>query len=152
MEVILLDKIDKLGTLGEVCKVKPGYARNFLFPQKKALPATEESKKQYESMRGNLEQQLKDKLDFSSAQAEKTRDLQLSFSRRASEEGKLYGSITINDVLAELTAREVQVEKKQINMPEGAIRHTGEFVAELRFDADNVVELPIEVIPLVQEN
>lgn len=152
MEVILLDKIDKLGNLGEVCKVKSGYARNFLFPQKKALPASEESKKKYEAMRIELEQKLQEKLDLSKSWADKARDLQLSFSRRASEEGKLYGSININDIADALKEKNVQVEKKQINMFGGAIRHTGEFTVELRFDADNVVELPIEVTPLVQES
>ncbi|MCH9664376.1 MAG: 50S ribosomal protein L9 [Gammaproteobacteria bacterium] len=152
MEVILLDKIDRLGDLGSVCRVKPGYARNYLFPQKKALPATEASKKLYEGMREELEKKLLDKQELAVREAARSKDLKISFSRRASDEGKLYGSITINDIASELTTNGINIEKRQINMPDGsAIRHIGEFSVELRFDSDNLVELPIEVVPLVQE-
>lgn len=151
MEVILLDKIDRLGDLGEVCKVKAGYARNYLFPQNKALPATEESKRQYEGMRAELEKNLSYRQESSVREAAKARDISLSFARRASEEGKLYGSISINDIVHELAEKGIAIEKRQINMPNGALRHTGEFSVELRFDADNLVELPVEITPLIQE-
>ena len=150
MEVILLDKIDKLGSLGDICKVRSGYARNYLLPRGKALLATEESKKLYEEKRALLEQQLQERQDTLSVQADKARNVQLSFSRRASEEGKLYGSVSLLDIEEELVRLGIEVEKRQINMPQGIIRHTGEFIVELRFDADNVVEIGVEVVPETQ--
>ena len=152
MEVILLDKIDRLGDLGSVCKVKPGYARNYLFPQNKALPVSAENRALYEGMREELEKKLLDRQETAVREAARAKEVSLNFERRASEEGKLYGSISINDVAHELMEKGINIEKRQINMPEGgAIRHIGEFSVELRFDADNLVELPIEVTPLVQE-
>lgn len=151
MEVILLDKIDKLGNLGDVCSVKPGYARNYLLPQGKALPASEESKKIYEERKAELEKQLLERQEALSVKADKAKDLRLSFARRASEEGKLYGSVSILNIESELTRLGVEVEKRQINMPQGIIRHTGEFIIELRFDADNVVEIAVEVVPETDE-
>lgn len=152
MNVILLDKIDRLGDLGSVCKVKAGYARNYLFPQNKALPATDASRTLYEGMREELEKTLLNKQEAVVREATRSKEVTLNFTRRASEEGKLYGSISINDIAKELTEKGIVIEKRQINMPEGgAIRHTGEFSVELRFDADNLVELPIEVTPLLQE-
>ena len=148
MDVILLDKIDKLGNLGDLCKVKDGYARNFLLPQGKALLATEANRKKYEELRVELEKQLLERQDLLAVQAEKARDMTLHFERRASEEGRLYGSVSLLDVERELMRLGVQVEKRQINMP--IIRHTGEFTIELRFDADNVVNVPMEVVPQVQ--
>ena len=147
----MLDKIDQLGDLGEICKVKSGYARNYLFPQNKALPASEESKRLYEGMRAELERKLLDKQEKTVREAAKARDLVLSFTRRASEEGKLYGSISVADIAKELREKDIEIEKRQINLTDGAIRHTGEFTVELRFDEDNVVELPVEVTPLIQE-
>ncbi len=147
MEVILLDKIDKLGDLGDVCSVKPGYARNYLLPQGKALLANEESKQIYEERKAELEQQLLQRREALGFKADKARDLRLIFTRRASEEGKLYGSVSILDIEQELIRQGVEVEKRQINMPQGIIRHTGEFMIELRFDADNVVEIAVEVVP-----
>ena len=147
MEVILLDKIDKLGDLGDVCSVKPGYARNYLLPQGKALLANEENKNIYEARKAELEQQLLQRQETLGFKADKARDLRLIFTRRASEEGKLYGSVSILDIEQELIRQGVEVEKRQINMPQGIIRHTGEFMIELRFDADNVVEIAVEVVP-----
>ncbi len=152
MDVILLDKIDRLGDLGSVCKVKSGYARNYLFPQNKALPATDKSRELYEGMREELEKTLLNKQEGAVRKATRSKEVTLSFSRRASEEGKLYGSISINDIASELKEKGINIEKRQINMPEGGtIRNIGEFTVELRFDADNLVELPVEVTPLVQE-
>ena len=147
MEVILLDKIDKLGNLGDIRQVKSGYARNYLIPQGKALLATEESRKLYEERRTELEQRLKTKQGVLSVKADKARSIRLSFSRRASEEGRLYGSVNLLDIERELIRQGIEVEKRQINMPQGIIRHTGEFVIELRFDADNIVEMGVEVVP-----
>ena len=145
MEVILLDKIDKLGELGSVCDVKPGYARNYLFPQSKALPATPESKKKYAEMREGLEKRLQEKQEILAREAAKARELSLIFTRRASEEGRLYGSVGVNDILHELTDKSITIEKRQINMVHGAIRDLGDHTVELRFDADNVVELPVNI-------
>ena len=147
MDVILLDKIDKLGNLGDLCTVKNGYARNHLLPRGKALLATEENRKIYEQRSVELKKQLQGRQDLLSVQAEKTRDARLVFERRASEEGKLYGSVNMLDIEKELISLGVEVEKRQINMSHGVIRHTGEYTVELRFDADNVVEIPIEVVP-----
>jgi len=146
MEVILLDKIDKLGNLGDICSVRPGYARNYLLPQGKALLANEESKKIYEGKKVELERQLLQKQEGIGLKANKAKDLRLTFSRLSSEEGKLYGSVSIIDIEQELIRQGVEVEKKQINMPQGIIRHTGEFMIELRFDADNVIEIAVEVV------
>lgn len=150
MDVILLDKIDKLGNLGALCQVKDGYARNFLLPQGKALLATAANKKVYEERRVELEQQLHQRQGALAIQADKARDIQLRFERRASEEGKLYGSVSILDVEKALIDSGMEVEKRHINMPHGIIRHTGEFTIELRFDADNVVEVSVEVVPQSQ--
>ena len=146
MQIILLDNIDKLGKLGDLCTVRAGYARNYLFPQGKALPATAESRKIYEAKRAELESQIQSRLELTAQQAQKASGISLHFHRRASEEGKLYGSVTLEDVVKELQTRDIQVEKRQINMPDGTLRHTGEYSVQLRFDADNVVDVPLEVV------
>ena len=91
MQVLLLDNIDRLGNLGDVCDVKPGYARNYLFPQGKALVASEESQRLFETRRVELEQQLQTQQAATKSLAEKASTLELKFERRASEVGKLYG-------------------------------------------------------------
>ena len=147
MEIILLDNLDKLGKLGDLCTVRAGYARNYLFPQGKALPATEENKKIYEAKQAELESRIQSRMELTAQQAQKASGLSLRFNRRASEEGKLYGSVTLEDVVKELRARDIQVEKRQINMPDGTLHHTGEYSVQLRFDADHVVDVPLEVVP-----
>ena len=151
MEIILLDNIDKLGKLGDLCTVRAGYARNYLFPQGLALPATAENRKVYEAKRAELTQQIEARMELTAQQAQKAAGLSLRFHRRASEEGKLYGSVTLEDVVTELLNRDIQVAKRQINMPDGTLRHTGEYSVQLRFDAEHVVDVPLEVVAQTQE-
>ena len=147
MQIILLDNIDNLGKLGDLRNVRPGYARNYLFPQGRALPATEESKRIYEARREELEKQVLDNMEKTAQQAEKVKELILRFSRRASDEGKLYGSVSLDDVVNELARAGITVEKRQIIMPNGTLRHTGEYAIQLRFDAENVADIPLEINP-----
>ncbi len=136
MQVILLEKIAKLGVLGEQVSVKAGYGRNYLVPQHKAVPATDENVEQFESRRAELERLADAKKGEAMDRAEKIGEISLTLAVKAGEEGKLFGSITGRDIAEALTARGVSLEKSEVRLPEGPIREIGEFEVDLHLHTE----------------
>ncbi len=147
MEVILLEKIRKLGELGDQVRVKPGYGRNFLIPQGKAVPATDDNIARFEARRAELEQAQADALGAARARAEKIQDLAVKLVRKAGAEGKLYGSVGTTDIADALTeAGGVEVTRKEVLLPEGPLRVTGEYEIEVHLHADVDATVKVEVV------
>ena len=145
MQVILLEKNEKLGGLGEVANVKSGYARNYLIPQGKAKPLNKANLEAFETIRTDLE--AKEKAALSEAQTKEVamKDIVCTISANAGEEGKLYGSVSPADIVESLHSQGFEVEKRDINMPE-AIRHTGEYEISVSIYAEVIVTVKVIVI------
>lgn len=146
MQVILLEKIRNLGALGDKVKVKPGYGRNFLIPQNKAVYATEKNIAMFESRRAELEK--KAELEFSKAKqrADKLAGFTLVITSQASDEGKLYGSVGVNEIKEAMIAKGIEISRREINMPDGSFHSVGTYNVELQMHSDLVVEIQIEVV------
>lgn len=148
MQVILLETIKNLGDLGSVVDVRPGYGRNFLIPQGKALPATKSNLAEVEERRAELEKQAAELLSAAEARAEKLTDATITVGAKSGDEGKLFGSVgtaNIADAISEQTG--VQVEKAEVKLPLGAIRQTGEYEIDLSLHADVTVTIKLTVVP-----
>jgi len=145
MEVILLESVQKLGELGDKVTVKSGYGRNFLIPQKKAVPATAENLQQFEERRADLEAAAGDKLSIAKNRAKKVDELSITITTKAGEEGKLFGSITVRDVADACEAAGVKLEKSEVRLPEGPIRELGEFEINIHLhpEVDTVLKLAV---------
>ncbi len=145
MEVILLESVQKLGELGDKVAVKAGYGRNFLIPQKKAVPATAENLQQFEERRAELETLAGDKLSIAKNRAEKVEALGVTITAKAGEEGKLFGSITVRDIAEASSAAGVPLEKSEVRLPEGPIRGLGEFDIDIHLhpEVDTVLKLAV---------
>ena len=145
MEVILLESVQKLGELGDKVNVKSGYGRNFLIPQKKAVPATVENLQQFEERRAELEAAAGDKLSIAKNRAEKVDELSITITTKAGEEGKLFGSITVRDIAEASEAVGVKLEKSEVRLPEGPIRELGEFEINIHLhpEVDAVLKLAV---------
>lgn len=148
MEVILQEKIHNLGDLGDQVKVKPGYGRNYLIPQGKAVPATAENVARVEARRAELEKAQAEQLAAAQARADKINGLKLTIARKAAEEGKLYGSVATADIVEAAEAADVELEKHELHMPE-AIRVIGEYELHVSLHAD--VECTITVAVVAEE-
>ncbi|MGY0559414.1 50S ribosomal protein L9 [Luteimonas sp. A277] len=147
MQVILLQKIAKLGDLGDKVSVKPGYGRNYLVPQGKAVPATAENLADFETRRAEYEAKAKTTHEEAAARLVKLEDVTLSIRANASPEGKLYGSIGPRDIADALTAQlGVEFEKSEVVMGEGPFRQTGEneVVVHLHADVETTIKVVIE--------
>jgi len=130
MEVILLEKIQNVGELGELIRVKNGYARNYLIPQKKAVRATEDAKALVEEKRRQLAEEESKRVEVAKARA----DLavrKISVTRLCSEEGKLYGSVTSSDIARTITEAGTRIERSEVFLPDGPIKQTGGFEADV---------------------
>jgi large subunit ribosomal protein L9 len=149
MEVILLDKIAKLGGLGDKVSVKSGYARNFLLPQGKAVFASEANVEHFESRRAEIEAKLAATLSAAEAKAAKVVALaEVTIASSAGDEGKLFGSIGTRDIADAITEAGVEVTKAQVRMPLGTIRETGEF--DIAIHLHNDVDTSIKVIVIAE--
>jgi len=146
MEVILLEKIRRLGDLGDKVRVKPGFGRNFLIPQGKAVPATAENVAKFEARRAELEKAQADALGVAASRAEKLNALTLTIRRKAGEEGKLFGSVSTSDIAEAATAAGVELHKHEVRLPEGPFRAVGQYdvALNLHADVDARVKLNIE--------
>jgi len=144
MQLILLQKVANLGNLGDKVEVKPGFGRNFLVPQGKAVPATEANLAQFEARRAEYEAKANDALAAAEARREKLDGATVTIYANASTEGKLYGSIGPREIADALTRLGTEVGKSEVIMGEGAIRRTGEFDVTLHLHAD--VEAPVKVV------
>ena len=145
MQVILLEKNEKLGNLGDIANVKSGYARNYLIPQGKAKPANKANMAAFKTIRAELE--AKEVTALSDAQAKESamKDMVCTISANAGEEGKLYGSVSPADIVENLLSQGIEVERRDINIPE-AIRNTGEYEITVSLYAEVVVTVKVIVI------
>ena len=149
MEVILLDKIAKLGGLGDKVTVKSGYARNFLLPQGKAVFASAANVEHFEARRAELESKLAGVLAAAQARAAKVVELgEVTIASKSGEEGKLFGSIGTRDIADAITAAGVEVVKAEVRLPLGAIRETGEFEIAIHLHHD--VDTSVKVIVIAE--
>ncbi|GLX82946.1 50S ribosomal protein L9 [Thalassotalea eurytherma] len=147
MEVILLDKIAKLGGLGDKVTVKSGYARNYLLPKGKAVFASKANVEHFEARRADLEKQLAEVLAAAEAKAAKIVELaEVTIASTAGDEGKLFGSIGTKDIADAITAAGVEVAKAQVRMPLGTIRETGEFEIAIHLHNDVDTQIKVNVI------
>ncbi len=145
MEVILLDKVNKLGGIGDVVTVKPGFARNFLVPNKKAVMATKANLATFEERRAELEAEAAVRKEAAVARGETLAGKTFTIEANAGDEGKLFGSIGARDI-AELISTEVEVSKSEVRLPEGVIRHTGSFEIDVQVHSEVVVAITLEVV------
>ena len=148
MEVILLEKIHRLGELGECVKVTPGYARNYLLSQKKAVLATSENRQSFEKQRKEFEKKATESLQSAQAVYEQINNLTINLEMLASDSGKLYGSVGVNEISSNLQQAGYAIEKKQILLPEGAIREVGEYEVDIQLHT----ELKASIKVIVQES
>ncbi|HHH35784.1 MAG TPA: 50S ribosomal protein L9 [Gammaproteobacteria bacterium] len=146
MEVILLNKVENLGDLGDVVKVRPGYGRNFLIPSGKAVPATEENRKIFEARRAELEKAAAEALAAAESRREALADLVVTITHKAGEEGRLFGSVGTSDIAEAVTASGVAVERQEVRLPEGPIRQTGEYEIELHLHPEVNVTIKVNVV------
>ena len=145
MEVILLETIGKLGDLGDKVNVSPGYGRNFLIPKKKAVPATAANIEAFEEKRAELEKNAEAKLEDAKERVEQIADLVLNLTAKAGEEGKLFGSITVRDIVDACLSNGVRIGKSEIKLPDGPIRNTGEYEVGVQVHPDLIVKMKIIV-------
>lgn len=145
MEVILLEKIRNLGDLGDQVSVKPGYGRNYLIPQGKAVNATPENKEIFESRRAELEKAANDALTRATGRARAMEELVLEIVQRASDEGKLFGSVGIHEIVDAAAAKDIEIDKSEVHMPTGAIKLTGEYDVEVAMHPEVTVAIKIIV-------
>ena len=145
MQVILLDKVVNLGNLGEIVKVKDGYARNFLIPQGRARRATEANKAEFEAKRVELEKAAAAKLAESQSQGEKLGGTTIKLTQKAGVDGRLFGSVTNFDIAEELTKMGYPVAKAQVRMPNGPIKTVGDSSVSVALHTDVVVDINVTV-------
>ena len=146
MQVILLEKVANLGNLGDVVKVKDGYARNFLIPSKSARRATETAIKEFEAKRVELEKAAADKLTVAQALGEKMSGRTVHITQKAGVDGRLFGSVTNNDIAEALTRIDFKVAKAQVRLPNGPLKTVGEHVVTVAPHTDVVVEVKVVVV------
>jgi large subunit ribosomal protein L9 len=147
MQIILLDKIANLGGLGDKVTVKSGYARNFLFPQGKAVPATKVNVDKFEQRRAELEAKIAEQHTVAQARADKISALgEVTIASPAGDEGKLFGSVGTRDIAAAITAAGVEVTKSEVKLPVGTLRETGEFEIDLQIHSDVTATIKLVII------
>ena len=146
MQIILLEKVINVGDLGDVVKVKQGYARNYLIPQGKAKRATAENIKMLEAKRAELELAAAARLTAAQEQAAKLEGLRVQVSQKAGVDGRLFGSVTNSDIVEALKAQGIAIEKSSIRMPEGPLKHVGEFPLVVGLYLDVTASITVSVL------
>ena len=149
MEVILLERIDNLGGIGDKVKVKPGYGRNYLIPQGKATLATEANLAVFEERRAELEAKAEGELTAANARAAAIEALELTIPTKVGSEGKLFGSIGTQDIAEAATEAGVQIERSEVRLAEGPIRIVGEHTVDIHLHTD--VTVPLKVVITEEE-
>jgi large subunit ribosomal protein L9 len=145
MEIILLEKIAKLGNLGDKVVVRPGYGRNYLIPQGKAVRATAEKLAEFEQRRSDLEQKAAGELAAAQARAEAIGKLSVTIRRKAGEEGRLYGSVGVKDIAQAVVAAGVALDKSEVRLPSGPLRMTGDYAIKIQAHGDVAATLALKV-------
>ena len=146
MQIILLDKVVNLGALGDVVKVKDGYARNFLIPSGRARRATQGAIAEFEARRAELEKVAAAKLSAAQAQGEKLAATSLKLTQKAGVDGRLFGSVTNHDVSEELNKQGFKVAKSQVRMPNGPLKNVGDYTVSVNLHTDVTVEVAVTVL------
>jgi large subunit ribosomal protein L9 len=146
MNVILLERINNLGDLGEEVTVKPGFARNFLIPRGKAVRATADNRAVFEERRAELERVAETRLGEAKGRAGTLEGMSVTIVVRAGEEGKLYGSVGTHDIAEAVTAKGVEIERAEVRLPEGPIRSTGEYAVDVQLHSDLTVQIQVVVV------
>ena len=148
MEVILLETVTNLGDLGDKVSVKAGYGRNFLIPQGKAVPATEEAVAEFEARRAELERAAAEAVAAARTRAEALAALDvITIEANAGEEGKLFGSIGTRDIAAAVAAAGCEIDKSEVKLPDGALRDLGEYTIAVQLHAEVMADLTLAVVP-----
>ena len=146
MQVILIDKVVNLGNLGDVVKVKDGYARNFLIPQRMARRATTSAIAEFEAKRAELEKAAAARLAAAQAQGEKLSGLTVQISQKSGVDGRLFGSVTNFDIADALTKQGFAVEKAQIRLPQGPLKIVGDHSVAVALHTDVVVDVTVAIL------
>ena len=146
MQVILLEKVVNLGNLGDIVKVKDGYARNFLIPNKHARRATKEALAEFEVRRAELEKTAAEKLAAAQAQGEKLAGSTVQIGQKAGVDGRLFGSVTNADIADALVKQGFAVEKAQVRLPEGPLKLVGDHSVQISLHTDVLVDVTVSVL------
>ena len=146
MQVILMEKVANLGNLGDVVKVKDGFARNFLIPQGKAKRATESNLKAFESRRAELEKAQNEQLAQATERGNKLNGLTVQVAQKAGPDGRLFGSVTNYDVVEALKKHGHEVERAQIRMPQGPLKQIGDYPIQVALHTDVAVTITVSVL------
>ena len=148
MQIILMEKVVNLGNLGDVVKVKDGFARNFLIPHGKAKRATTKNLKEFEDRRAELEKKANEQLTGAQERGAKLEGVKIDIAQKAGVDGRLFGSVTNADIAEGLTkATGVQVKKAEIRMPQGPLKHIGEFPITVALHSDVLANITVHVVP-----
>ena len=146
MQVILLEKVHNLGNLGDVVKVKDGFARNFLIPTRAARRATEAAIKEFEAKRAELEKSAADKLATAQALGEKMNGRTVHITQKAGVDGRLFGSVTTIDIAEALKTQGIEVERANIRLPQGPLKQIGDQQLKIALHSDVVVTITVSVL------
>ncbi len=146
MNVILLERIGKLGNLGDKVNVKAGYGRNYLIPFGKAVPATKDNVEVYEAKRAELEKAATEKLAAAQSRAKQLESISISIAANAGEEGKLFGSIGTKDLADAIIAAGVAIDKSEVRLPNGALRDLGEFSIDIQLHTDVIQAVAVVIV------
>ena len=147
MNVILLEKVGKLGNLGDQVAVKSGFGRNFLIPYGKAVPATKGNVEEFETRRAGLEKVAAEKKSVAEARAEKLAELSVTIAANSGDEGKLFGSIGTRDIAEAISAAGVAINKSEVRLPQGAIRECGDFEVAIQLHSDVTQAVKLAIVP-----
>ena len=146
MQVILMEKVVNLGGLGDVVKVKDGFARNYLIPQGKAKRATQKNLKEFEDRRVDLEKKANEALASSQERGAKLEGMKIDIAQKAGVDGRLFGSVTNADIAEALGKQGVEVKKAEIRMPQGPLKHLGEFPLVIQLHSDVLANITVHVV------
>jgi large subunit ribosomal protein L9 len=146
MEVILLEKVGRMGQVGDKVNVRSGYARNFLFPFSKAIPATKENLANFEARKAELLKVAAEKLAEAQARADKLSGLLITITANAGDEGKLFGSVGTRDIAEAITAAGQAVEKAEVLLPFGALREAGEYDVDLSLGSEVTTTIKLVIV------
>lgn len=147
MQIILMEKVVNLGNLGDVVKVKDGFARNFLIPQGKAKRATEANLKEFEARRADLEKKANEQLTGAQDKGQRLEGTKVEIAQKAGVDGRLFGSVTNADIAEAVTkSTNIQVKKAEIRMPTGPLKHIGEFPIVIQLHSDVLANITVHVV------
>jgi large subunit ribosomal protein L9 len=146
MQVILMEKVVNLGGLGDVVKVKDGFARNFLIPQGKAKRATAANLKEFENRRADLEKKANEQLVSAQERGTKLEGMKVDIAQKAGVDGRLFGSVTNADIAEAVGKQGIEVKKAEIRMPQGPLKHVGEFPIVIQLHSDVLANIVVHVV------